>query len=362
MSKELKLQNKTPKITGTFKVCPIPYKYDTYTGCTFGCKYCFARDIVQFARKTHKNENVNFDKFEYLIGSNPISFKKWVDNTLNKDSIVAERVAFKERIPLKIGVTADPFPYIERENKITYESLKILNDIDYPVQISTKNPQILLEYIDDFIVDGRIPNWALSVTIITLDDNIRRQVEPFAPTIQSRLNAIKKITNKGIKVTVRIQPVIYPYINTIYKELIKSLYEVGVSGVIVEGLKLKMAMCLEEQKIYQEMSKCLGYDIRSWYKENGRIDGGDYIIKNEDKLDYINKIKYECDKYSICLYVGDNDCKKYSCDEECCGTKHLRNHKVIQDSDLLLNCKISGSRAKKNIGKTIGEVINYGIK
>lgn len=31
---------KTPQITGTYKVCPIPFKIDPYAGCTFSCKYC----------------------------------------------------------------------------------------------------------------------------------------------------------------------------------------------------------------------------------------------------------------------------------------------------------------------------------
>lgn len=45
----MKKTKSIPKMTGTYDVCPIPFKLDIYSGCTFGCKYCFARDIVQFA-------------------------------------------------------------------------------------------------------------------------------------------------------------------------------------------------------------------------------------------------------------------------------------------------------------------------
>ena len=76
------MQNKTPMMTNTFTVCLIPFKYDTYIGCTFGRKYCFARDIVQFVRKTHKKDNLDFNKFEYIIGADYNHFKKWVDNTI----------------------------------------------------------------------------------------------------------------------------------------------------------------------------------------------------------------------------------------------------------------------------------------
>lgn len=355
---EIVLKNKTPKITGTFNVCPIPYKYDTYIGCTFGCKYCFARDIVQFARKTHKKSNLNFNKFEYIIGANIDYFKKWVNNTLCKEYTSSERIAFKERIPIKIGVMSDPFPYIERKYKITYETLKILNNIDYPIQISTKNPLILAEYIDDFIINDRKPNWALSVTMTTIDENVRKQIEPNTPSVEEKLKAIKTITSKGVDVVVRIQPVIYPYIMNIYKEFIFKLKEVGVSGVILEGLKIKVAMPKEEQDIYEQIGKCLGYNIREWYKTNGEKNGSDYVISTKDKEKYINLIKLECKQYNIDVYVGDNECRNMSCDKECCGTKKLRNHKIITESEKLLNCKIKNTRSKNNINKTIGGVIN----
>ena len=77
-----------------------------------------------------------------MIGNSSERFGKWVNRTLAKDIDYnkPEEVAFKERIPLKIGATSDPFPYAEVEEKITYGFLKILKEIDYPVQISTKNP------------------------------------------------------------------------------------------------------------------------------------------------------------------------------------------------------------------------------
>ena len=77
-------------------------------------------------------------------------------------------VAFKERIPVKIGATADPFPMCEVQEHITYDCLRVFNRYDYPVQISTKNPAVFLQYADRF----RNANIALNVSCSFCDDDI----------------------------------------------------------------------------------------------------------------------------------------------------------------------------------------------
>lgn len=345
---------KTPKITGTYKVCPIPYKLDTYTGCTFGCKYCFAKDIIEGIRKLHCKSDAE-SSFNYLVGADIKAFKRWVESTMKRESNTADRIAFQERIPIKLGVVADPFPYIEKQTKITYDILRILNEIDYPVQISTKNPEILVDYVDDFIIDNNLPNWAISVTIITSDEEFRKCIEPYAPSIENRLNAIRKITDKGFKVLVRIQPVIYPYVMSNIDDLINKVHDVGVYGVILEGLKIKVKLDKKEQAIFQEIGDYLRYDLRQWYKENGIKTGVDYEITKEDKIKYINYTKEICNKYDMKVFVGDNNCREYSCNGECCGTQFLRNHKTLQQSNKLMNCKPTGLRIKTD--KTIREDI-----
>jgi DNA repair photolyase len=124
----LKTNTKTPQITGTYRVCPIPFKMDSYTGCTFGCKYCFARDIIQHVRKVNKKDEIE-SSFNYLVGADVEAFKRWIKTTLSKESTKPERIAFQERIPIKLGVVADPFPYVEKQTRITYDILKALHKI-----------------------------------------------------------------------------------------------------------------------------------------------------------------------------------------------------------------------------------------
>lgn len=349
-----------PVITSQYNVCPIPFRLDTYSGCTFGCKYCFARDTIQHIRRVHKLEQTSFN---YLKGMDAENLKKWIKSTLEKNSDNISRIAFRERIPVKIGGVADPFPYVERGEKITYTALKILNELDYPVQITTKNPEILAEYCGDFITDDKLPNWAISVTIISPNEEFRQKIEPYAPSIDNRFASIKKITDKGIPVMVKIQPVFYPYIMSELENLISKIKESGAYAIEMEGLKIKVAMDKKEQLIYQEISSYLGYDIRQWYKDNGKKTKSDYELKTNDKLKYIEYAKELCEKYDLKFFAGDNDCRKCGCSGECCGTEILRNYKTIYQSDKLLDCSDSFTRTgkKSKIKKTIREKLKDSI-
>jgi DNA repair photolyase len=40
-----------PSVTSQFCVCPIPFHFDTYRGCSYGCLFCFARDFIEFSRR-----------------------------------------------------------------------------------------------------------------------------------------------------------------------------------------------------------------------------------------------------------------------------------------------------------------------
>ena len=112
----------------------------------------------------------------------------------------------------------------EREEHITYDVLKILQKIDYPVQISTKNPEIFLEYAD---IDANI---VLNVSISFFDDDIARQIECGAITPSRRLKAIKTLTEKGFSVLIRVQPFILPYAFDNAEKIVKSIVDCGAFG------------------------------------------------------------------------------------------------------------------------------------
>jgi len=352
-----------PSVTSQFTVCPIPYHMDTYRGCTFNCAYCFARDFVVFSRRNSEHK-----EFSYLVGNRADSVDKWIQRTLKKDYDYdkAEEVAFKERIPIKIGATSDPFPRSEAQDRITYDVLKVFDKYDYPLEIQTKNPEVLATYAEDF----KNPNWVIAVTLISTDEDFLRVVEPSAPSAKDRLAAIKRLTEQGKRVMVKIQPAIYPKILKDLPDLVKKIHEAGCFGFNIEGLKIRKSMPESERLLFTKISKAIGYDLRDYYSKNGITTGSDWEMTIPKKLIYINLAQTLADKYDLKFYVADNNMGCLGCNGECCGTDMLHDYKIWGNntrsrqfpdkskySEELGKCKVNFTRSKVHKDKTIDEMV-----
>jgi DNA repair photolyase len=99
------------------------------------------------------------------------------------------------------------------------------------LQIVTKSDQVT----NDIDILQTVPS-VVSVTVTTLDDQISRKLEPYAPVSSKRLNAIKKLVNAKIPTTARVDPII-PYVNDDPKELIKTLAGLGCRMLLLQRLR-----------------------------------------------------------------------------------------------------------------------------
>lgn len=356
----------SPSITSQFRVCPIPFHFDTYRGCHYGCVFCFARDFIEFSRRNKEGAQ---KKQAWLEGNSPSGLEKWIDkvNSSDYNYSKAEMVAFKERIPIKIGATADPFPLVELKEHITYDCLKIFDKYDYPVQISTKNPEVFLDYASDFTSS----NIAFNVSCSFCDDDIARKIEVGAISPTRRFDAIKKLSDMGFKVTERLQPFILPYSIDNAERFVQILKEIGVWAFQTEGLKLRVVMPEKERLAYKKIGDVLGFDIISDFKKHGIIEGGDRVYNDEQKREVLQVYNDLSQKYGIHFFNADNLVDiKYGCSPECCGTSFLRNHKVWggcfrsrvfgvkeeMESHELGKCLVNFTRSVTNSNRTIQEV------
>lgn len=338
-----------PSVTSQFCVCPIPFHFDTYRGCTYGCLFCFARDFIEFTRR---NQDESHRRQSYLEGNDPKGLARWIEKVMAMpyDYTKAETVAFKKRIPVKIGATADPFPIIEKWERITYDCLKVFDKLDYPVQISTKNPEVFLSYAEDFIG----ANIALNVSCSFCDDDIAKQIECGAISPSRRFAAIKKLSEMGFKITVRIQPFILPYSEKVADRFIATLKECGAWGFETEGLKIRVTSSGREKLIYKKIGDALGYNLLAYFKKKGIIEGGDRVYNEEDKRSMLSTYTYLAKKHGIKFFNADNLIDgRYGCGAECCGTEFLRNHKIWGGSRRARAFPDSGAVSSEEFGKCI---------
>ena len=359
-----------PSVTSQYTLCPIPYHMDTYRGCSFNCSYCFAREMTTFHRRNKEGKE---KEFTYLVGNRTDLLKKWIDKTLAKDFDYnkPEEVALKERIPIKVGATSDPFPHAEEKNRITFDVLKVFEEYDYPLEIQTKNPEGIVKIMDEF--DN--PNWTIAVSLISTDEVFLKACEPGAPSAKDRLSAIKKLTDKGLNVMVKMQPAIYPKIKEDLPDLLREIKKAGCWSVNIEGLKVRISMSENEKAILNKTSELIGYDVRKYYQENGIKTGSDYELSQDKKLEYITIAKKLCKELDLKFFVADNHHMGLGCNSECCGTEVLRDYKIWgnnsrslsfpktgKESSELGKCKVNFTRSKKYQDKTIDEAVKDKLK
>lgn len=352
-----------PALTTQFPICPVPFRLDTYRGCVYNCNYCLARDFIEFSRRHSEHKEST-----YLIGNDPLSFGRWmnrVDQSSAYNYAKGEEVAVKERIPLKIGTVADPFPPVERQAKITYKFLQMLDYYDYPVEILTKNPEVLLSYSREF----KNPNWVIGVTLISTDEEFIKACEPYAISARARLEAIKGLVSEGKKVMTDLKPAIYSKVIADLPELVRQVALSGAWAMNIAGLKIRTTMPKSEQALFEIIGRYLGMNIRDYFKAHGERTGSDWELLNEYKLQYIDLAEKLCREYHLQYLVGENFMGKRGDSCECCGTGILRNHKVWGNNDRvrafggvpnasqeLGKCLVNFTRNGKNANRTMDEI------
>jgi DNA repair photolyase len=119
-------------ISSQFLHCPLLIAFDSYEGCQHECRYCFTR--LQY-----KRQNKGKPRSEPI---RPARLTYW-ERVLNGESIRNPMIEYlvKKKHPVQLGTKADPFPRgVEREVQNTRKFVDLCNQFNYPVYITTKNP------------------------------------------------------------------------------------------------------------------------------------------------------------------------------------------------------------------------------
>lgn len=187
-----------------------------YRGCEHGCIYCYARP-------TH----------EYLGLSAGLDFEtKLFVKTDAPDLLRRElmKPSWKPTTLALSGVT-DPYQPIERTLRITRGCLEVLAEFRQPVGVITKNALVTRD-IDVLAELAKFQCADVGVSVTTLDESLRRVMEPRAATSERRLDAIARLNEAGIPAGVMMAPII-PGLND--HEIPKLLARAAEAGARFAG-------------------------------------------------------------------------------------------------------------------------------
>lgn len=128
----------------------------------------------------------------------------------------------------------DPYQPLEKGYEITRKCIQVLSKHDFPLLMVTKSDLVLRD-IDIF----KQTKTVVSITVTTIAEDIAKVIEPYAPSPNRRISALRKIAENGIPAVARIDPII-PTINDNEKDfekLVAELADVGVRQVTIATVK-----------------------------------------------------------------------------------------------------------------------------
>lgn len=306
MSNQIKYGYSSPRWTGEIADCSLPVTFDTYSNCSFGCVYCFSQYQrgVGSAAEDYFAKNVkavNPERIKRLFGGEDThnQFYKYI----------------KDKRPIQYGGLSDQFDGFEKKYGVTYEILKYLREINYPICFSTKSAWVFHDPKYRELFDGA-DNWNVKFSIITLDEEDARKIEVGVPSPEERLDAMReynKLSKGGT--TLRLRPFIVGVSDKTYLDLIKRAADAGATAVTTEFFCLEMRSINFAKQHYQVISDCAGFDIVDFYRKHS-IGSGYLRLNRKVKEKYIYKMKELTHELGMRFYVSDAHFKE--CSDNCC--------------------------------------------
>ena len=195
------------------------WSINPYTGCAIGCAYCYARYAHRYAveRVTASADDVSL---RHELADLPpwLAFERRILVKENAADSLRQQLRTLARNPAKwtslreqgiaIGTATDPYQPAERRYRVTRSLLEVLAGyMHLPVSITTKSPLVTRD-IDLLKRIAETAEVVVHVSLITLDRDLARKLEPRAPTPEARLRAVERLRNAGIDAGFFIMPVL----------------------------------------------------------------------------------------------------------------------------------------------------------
>ncbi|KTC14070.1 radical SAM protein [Pseudomonas marginalis ICMP 9505] len=211
---------------------PFDRSINPYRGCEHGCIYCYARPSHAY---WDMSPGLDFET-KLIAKTNAAEV---LEQQLSKPGYVCA--------PINLGANTDPYQPIEREYTITRQTLEVLLRYRHPVTIITKGSLILRD-LDLLTELARQRLMGVMISLTSLDDELKRILEPRAAAPKARLRAIRVMREAGIPVGVLCSPMI-PMIND--SELESLLTEAHAAGA-QSAAYMMLRLPLEVAPLFEE--------------------------------------------------------------------------------------------------------------
>jgi DNA repair photolyase len=204
---------------------PFTWTINPYRGCEFGCRYCYARYTHEFMEM---RDGMDFEQKIYV--------KQHAAELLRQE---LRKVKRGEAIAL--GTATDPYQPAEKRYEVTRAILEeFARHRGFELGIVTKS-NLVLRDLDLLLSVAKANQLSVHITITTLHVELARILEPRAPRPDLRLDAVRVLSEAGVRVGLSCSPVL-PGITDSPQDLealMRAAAEAGADYVFANPLFLK---------------------------------------------------------------------------------------------------------------------------
>ncbi len=195
-----------------------------YRGCEHGCIYCYARPAHAYMGLS---PGLDFETRLFFKPQAARLLEAELSNPRYKPELIY------------IGGNTDPYQPQERRLRVTRQVIEVLLRFRHPFSVITKSALILRDL--DLLAEAAAQNLTrVAISVTSLDRKLSRSMEPRAATPEKRIEAIARLTQAGVPVTVMFAPSI-PGLNDHEMEAVLArAAEAGASGAGYVALRLPL--------------------------------------------------------------------------------------------------------------------------
>lgn len=188
---------------------PFDYSISPYVGCEHACVYCYARFMMRFR-----------------AGSEGLHWGEFANAKINAPRVLAHEIRRKPKGVTWLSAVTDPYQPAEKKYELTRACLQVLSTYKFPIWVQTKSSLVMR----DADLLGSFPEKDVGFTILTLDDDLRKKIEPGASPVDARVAALAELSGRGIRTFAFVGPIL-PFISDSEETLKPLINELGKSGV-----------------------------------------------------------------------------------------------------------------------------------
>ena len=175
---------------------PFDQSINPYQGCEHGCVYCYARPSHSYL---DLSPGLDFEtQIFYKPDAATALLAEW-----EKPSYVCK--------PITLGANTDPYQPAEKSLEITRRLLELFLEYRHPVSLITKS-HLIARDLDILEELAHLGLCSVAISVPTMDDDLKRIMEPRVPSAAARLTAMRRLAACGVPTSALLAPII-PAIN-----------------------------------------------------------------------------------------------------------------------------------------------------